>query len=181
LKGLKEYIINFAGLKLGNHEFEYFIDNKFFENFETSEIQESEIKVVLDFLKESNMLTITFNIQGTADFICDRCLEKFSMEIEGRHNLYVKFGHSNEELSDDVIVIPQEEEKIDVSQHIFEYIHLCLPISKTHDVNKNDNNQCSQEGLDQLGEYARGYDVVDNDSDGTDDIDPRWEVLKKLK
>lgn len=180
MKALKEYIINFAGLKLGNHEFEYFIDNKFFKNYETSEIDESDIKIRLDFLKESNMLTLNFNIGGQADFVCDRCLENFKMEIDGNHTLFVKFGNSFEELSEDVIVIPQEEDKIDVSQHIFEFIHLCLPISKTHDVNKTENNQCSQEVLDKLNGYVY-EDSNDVSEEDDDSIDPRWEVLKKLK
>jgi len=45
MKQLSEYLIPFVGLKLGKHQFEYQIDNAFFENFDYDEFESSSIKV----------------------------------------------------------------------------------------------------------------------------------------
>ena len=41
----KEYIIPFSGLKQGKHEFEYNIENTFFESFEYNEFNGADIKL----------------------------------------------------------------------------------------------------------------------------------------
>lgn len=180
MKTLKDYIINFVGLEAGSHDYEFLIDNEFFENFETSEISESQIQVTLLLLKDHNMLSFDFKIKGYANLVCEKCLEDFQLEIDGKEQLFVKFGPEYQEVSDNVIILPIGEDQIDVSQFIFEYIHLGLPISKTHEANKQgNNNQCNQEALEKLEEYVS--DTYNEEEDDDDDVDPRWEVLKKLK
>ena len=43
--GKSEYIIQFGGLPVGLHEFEFEVNNKFFSKIENSEIQSGEIDV----------------------------------------------------------------------------------------------------------------------------------------
>ena len=52
-KTLKEFIIQFVGIKLGEHYFEYKIDKKFFEYFEYKEFNDANVNidVVLNYLK----------------------------------------------------------------------------------------------------------------------------------
>jgi len=45
MDNLKEYLIQFVGLKIGKHQFDYQIDNSFFEHFEFDEYNASNIKV----------------------------------------------------------------------------------------------------------------------------------------
>ena len=45
MKDLKEFNIQFVGLKEGSHLFEYEIDNKFFEAFNYDEFKSSSIKI----------------------------------------------------------------------------------------------------------------------------------------
>jgi len=49
MKDLKEYNIQFVGLKEGNHLFEYTVDNKFFEAFNFNEYESSSIEIALIF------------------------------------------------------------------------------------------------------------------------------------
>ena len=43
MKELKEFTIPFIGLKLGEHLFDYQIDNKFFEHFEESLVENGKV------------------------------------------------------------------------------------------------------------------------------------------
>ena len=52
MKPLREYTIQFVGLKLGKHHFDYQIDNKFFEYFEYEEFNDVDVKVDLLFEKK---------------------------------------------------------------------------------------------------------------------------------
>ena len=58
MKDLKEFDISFVGLKEGNHQFEYVIENKFFEFFKYDDINSSSVKVVLSFLKKATMFEL---------------------------------------------------------------------------------------------------------------------------
>ena len=46
-----DYILPIAGLSVGYHDFEFEIDDKFFENFEFSEVQKGCVKVNLNVEK----------------------------------------------------------------------------------------------------------------------------------
>ncbi len=56
----KEFIIPFVGLKLGKHQFEYQINNSFFEIFDFSEFEKSNIKVNVVLEKKSEFIRIRF-------------------------------------------------------------------------------------------------------------------------
>ena len=56
----KEFIIPFVGLKLGKHQFEYQINNSFFEIFDFSEFEKSNIKVNVVLEKKANLLELDF-------------------------------------------------------------------------------------------------------------------------
>jgi len=51
MKPLKAFDIQFVGLKLGKHVYEYDIDYKFFEHFEYDEFNATNVKVVLNLEK----------------------------------------------------------------------------------------------------------------------------------
>lgn len=47
MRNLAAYTIPFVGLKLGKHQFEYDIDNEFFEHFEYDDLNSSNVKIDL--------------------------------------------------------------------------------------------------------------------------------------
>ena len=53
MKPLKEFEIPFVGLKIGKHNFEYQIDNKFFEYFEYEEFNDVNVDVNLELDKKA--------------------------------------------------------------------------------------------------------------------------------
>jgi len=58
-----------------------------------------------------------------------------------------------------------------LQQHIYEFIHLALPIRRVHPDDKKGNSTCDPIMLKKLEEL-----VIDEDVDN----DPRWDELKRL-
>ncbi|MCK4361636.1 MAG: DUF177 domain-containing protein, partial [Bacteroidales bacterium] len=81
---LKQFVIRFSGLSIGNHQYKFIIDEKFFEKFDFSEIKNGKITVDLLLNKQENVLILNFIINGTVNVTCDRCLEPFDLDIYGK-------------------------------------------------------------------------------------------------
>lgn len=165
-----DYILPIAGLSIGYHDFEYNIDDKFFDNFEFSEVKKGNVKVNLNVEKHEREFILTFNFAGSVFIPCDRCNDEYEQSIENEVVIYLKYGHGYEEESDDVIVIPSEEGEFDVASLIYEYIILSLPIHRVH----QDVSECNQEIIQYLESTAN--QIVEDD-----EIDPRWKCLEELK
>jgi uncharacterized metal-binding protein YceD (DUF177 family) len=171
----KEYIIQFVGLAIGEHEFEFNVGNKFFENLDYSEIKQGAIKVKLTLIKQSTMMVLQFNVSGTVKMNCDRCSVEFDMPISGDYKLIVKVGgHEVGDEDDDIISIAANEHELDLSQFIYEYIMLSLPLKRVHPDDKNGKSTCDKEMLKKLKNYT-----IENTVD--EPIDPRWDGLKNIK
>jgi uncharacterized protein len=166
---LRHFIIPFSGLKVGNYTFTFEIDDKFFEHFEYSEISKGKLHVECQLDRQVRMMVLYFDITGTVSVPCDRCAEEFDLPLEGRQKLIVKFGADHTEESEDILIITEKEHELDVSQYLYEYIHLLLPIKKVHGTDESGNSLCNPDVLRYIKE--------------TEDhpVDPRWEVLQKLK
>lgn len=171
MKAGNDYILPIAGLSIGYHDFEYTIDDKFFENFEFSEVKKSCVKVNLNVEKHEREFILTFNFSGDVYVPCDRCNDEYKQTIENEVVIYLKYGHAYEEESDDVIVIPSEEGEFDIASLIYEYIILSLPIHRVHE----NISECNQEVI----KYLQGDGTVQDDD--TNEIDPRWKCLEELK
>ena len=64
-----------------------------------------------------------------------RCLDDLSLKVDMERELTVGFGsvHIDEATDeDDVIVVDENEGEIDISQFVYDYICLGLPIMKVH-------------------------------------------------
>ncbi len=174
MKGLREFEIAYVGLKLGVHKFDFDIDAKFFKHFEESLIKDCKVKVKLEFEKKETFFILNFFIDGTVDVECDRCLVPFAKEIFGDYVCYIKFAEDPAAMNDEpeVMYISRDQTVIDLSQLIYEYVNLCLPIQKLGCKNPGQEPQCNQETLKYLG---LGEKKEENEED------PRWAALKNLK
>ena len=159
------YEIPFKGLGVGKHHFTFEADASFFEKFDFHDIKGGLASIQLEMTKESTLLDLSFKIDGSFEVTCDRCLGTYVQEIKGAFRLIVKFGVEFEEESDEVIVIPKTESRLDVSQFIYEYINLLLPIQRTHE----NIEDCDPEMIKKIDNYSKP------------EVDPRWEALKNIK
>jgi len=165
-----DFIIPFRGLALEVHRFHYEIDGSFFEELEYTELQGAAVNVDLDLERQERMLVLDFDIRGTVDVPCDRCLDNIAWPVDSRWQLIIKFGEVYEEESDDVIVIPHEQHQIDVTQYLFEYITLMVPIRKVHPDDEDGNSTCNPAMIRILEQHQEH-----------EDTDQRWDALRGLK
>jgi uncharacterized protein len=169
---LDKYSIPFAGLAKGDHQFEFEIDDKFFESFENSVIQKARVHVDLDLNKAETVLTLIFRMAGSITQTCDRCLEEFEIPINFTQILLVRFGIPGVGETDDIIVISHSDHQLNVAQHIYDYLSLQIPMRVVHPDDENGNPGCNPEFLDRL--------KTETDENENQPGDPRWEILKNL-
>ena len=152
MKDLRKYVIPFAGLKEGRHEFEFDVDDSFFEQFDSSEIRQGKLDVNIVMQKNQQVLELDFDIKGKVRTICDRCLEEFDFPLAYQGKLFFKFGEKSYELTDEIIILSAAEHEINVSQYIYEFIHLALPYRRIHpDINGESGcNSAMIQKLDEL-------------------------------
>lgn len=165
-----EYIIPVGGLAVGEHEYDYVVDNEFFNSIGYSEVEEGKVNVHVALSKESKAMTFAFAFEGEVKVACDRCGDDYMQKIEGEQVLYLKYGTEYCEESDDVIVIPTDQREFDIHTLVYEYIMLALPIRCVHPDDENGNSTCNPEAIEVLNRIQAGNSV-----------DPRWKALENLK
>jgi uncharacterized protein len=176
VKYLSKYEIAFKGLKEGIHQFEYKLDDKFFEKFENSEIKKGSLLSKVILTKQSTLMILNFSVEGTVELMCDRCLDKYDQKVNNESKLFVKFGTDEEEMSDEMIVISFEEHELNVAQFLYELVILGIPIKHIHPTNKKGKSSCDPEMIKKLDEYL----VKENSEEDDEPVDERWNELKKL-
>ncbi len=172
--GKSQYIVQFGGLPVGVHEFEFDVDSKFFQSIENSEIEKADIHVKASLTKQNNLLQMHFSIEGTVAVDCDRCLKNFDYPVEAEEDLVIKHGNTDES-TDEILVIPEGQDEFDVSQYLYEYIILAIPARRVPCELDEDKFKCDYETLDKLKNMA-----VDPD-EGPEPNNPLWEQLNKIK
>jgi DUF177 domain-containing protein len=175
MKQLKDYTIQFVGLKQGEHCFEYKIDKKFFEHFEYDEFNDTKLDVKVVLNKKATLLELHFEVSGTINVNCDLTNEPFNQQINNDFNLVVNFGEVLNNENEDILILPYAEYEINIAQYIYELIVLSVPFKKVHPGVKD--GTLDSDILDKLEELSpKGLE----DKNENEDIDPRWNTLKKL-
>ena len=167
---LQDYFIPFSGLKEGLYKYEFQAEDLFFEHYDNPDIRGGSIRIHLKLLKKNNFLELHFNITGILRLVCDRCLDEFDTYVETDEILFVRFGDAYEELSDNVIVIPAGENRLNIAQFIYEFSVLSLPIKKVHPLDINGNHTCNAEMLEILKKHSSENAA----------INPVWDNLKNI-
>jgi uncharacterized protein len=165
------FTIPLVGLKEGRHTIDIEIGEEFFEQFEESEVKEGRLIAYIEMDKRSSHIDLSVRISGDVKICCDRCLEMFSFPVDCTNRLLVKFGKSLEGSDPDIITLSSDGQELDLEQHIYELIMLSIPIKRVHPDDDFGNSTCDPLMLKKLEEF-----IIDQENE----IDPRWDELKKL-
>ena len=84
----------------------------------------------------------------------------------------IKESEKETESTDEVIYVLPNQYQLQINQLIFEMINLSIPTKRTHPIDEQGNDKCDKEMLELMEKYA---------TKTKQEIDPRWEVLNKLK
>lgn len=177
MKALKQFSIPFTGLKLGQHQFDFEIDKRFFDAFEYSLVKNGALKAKVELDKQETMLILNFQIMGTIQLNCDKCLAEFANPIEIKERQLIKFAEDDLESDDlEIIMLNRRESEIDVSEMIYEFINVAVPYINNCE-QAGQAQSCDPEMIATLEKLSSGNAIIEEEQSE----DPRWAALKKLK
>ena len=171
---LSQYTLPFSGLGEGKHQFDFAINDRFFAEFETSEIKKGDLKVQVELEKRSTHLRLSFSISGVVELTCDRCLENFNYPLESTRGLLVKFSEKPIEDEAELIYLHPTDFQVEIAQYIYEFVILSLPIRRIHPDGEDGESLCDPVMLKKLEELRYHSKTFD------EPVDPRWKDLKKF-
>lgn len=171
---LAPFRIPFVGLKPGKHTFRMEVDATFFDSFPETEAIRSTGEATVSLDKLGSSLDSQISFTGESNLPCDRCLSDVQVPLKFEERLVVRLGNQTD-LESEIWTLGAEVHELDLSQPIFEWIHLHLPIRKVH----VDETLCDPEMMQHLDNNAHPEDTPSGDDDDTKD--PRWNALKDLK
>lgn len=160
--------IRFSGLKPGRYIYFYTLTDEFFDEWKNDEIRGGEVKINVEMERFEHMLMFNFTLEGTLTTMCDRCLSDLTVPVEGVENLCVRFSDTETSDDENVVILPESAFEIDLSQWLYEYAAVRIPMQHIHP-----DGECDPE--------VTKFITENKEEEVTDVIDPRWEALKKLK
>lgn len=176
MKPLKAYDIQFVGLKLGKHIYDYEINQTFFEYFEFDEFNTINVNLNIHLEKKTTLLELNFSGNGSVNINCDVSNEPYDQPINFNFNLVVKFGQEYNNENESILIIPHGSYEINIAQYIYELIVLSIPQKRIHP--GVEDGTLNSEILRKLEDLSPNADLKGESS--SNDVDPRWNKLKKL-
>ncbi len=187
---LSVYNIVLKDLQSKTSVFEYKLDNAFFEKIDDPEIRRGKVNAVVTVGKVGGAFELDFEVEGSVQVPCNRCLDDMEQPVSHKSKLTVKFGKEFAEDKNNVVIVPETEGEINIAWFLFEFIALSVPIKHVHAPGK-----CNKGMMTKLRKHsvkdsddgdfefeAEDLPESDMESDAADEsIDPRWDELRKLK
>lgn len=180
MKAFNTYDIGLVKLSNKQHEFDFELSDAFFAMFDQNLVNGGNLKAHVVLNKSELLLNFTFHIKGTVRLTCDRSLDEFDYPIDTTQTLHVRFGNEEMELDENVLQIKQDAQKINIAQHLFDFIGLQIPMKK---LKPEFQQEIDEDDSDADILIYTSSTAPDDDSDDDDDepADPRFAALKKIK
>ena len=152
--------LDIAGFKTGIRNQSFDLEAEDLE-LDSEEFKGIRLEAELD--RQGDRILVRFEIGGTAHLICDRTSEPFSQEVRGTHFLLF-VPHDRVEAmgseADDVIGYEPSDTTLDLGEAARDTLLLSVPVRR-------------------IAPGAEDIEIPTRFGD-SEDIDPRWEALKKL-
>jgi len=168
---LEHFSVPYIGIKDGLHQYQFKADSRFFALFVNSPIVDGDFDIVVYIDKRSGLSELDLEIDGHVSALCDRCLADIRLPVSSKNNILVKVSNKTSE-DDEVIFIREDHSHLDLSQIIYEFIVLALPLMNIYDCENEEPRKCDMRVLEKLSE-----DVIEDTEPTTNKI---WENLKDI-
>ena len=122
---MQPFVVKLTALAPGVSHYDWHADAEFFGIFGNTEILDADLKVGVEIHNHGVTLDAVCSADGKVTVACDRCLE----------NLDVPVNVSFEET-----YVPSEDDDLDLSQDIYDYICTALPLRRVHP-----DGECNEE------------------------------------
>ena len=168
-----KFIIPLNGLAAGGTRFSWQAGKEFFDSFENSEILDAHLDTDVRVEKSGRYIGVDCDVRGGVTVECDRCLDELEMPVDVEIMLSVKYG--DEESSEtpqegerEVVFIPETDAEMDLSQIIYDYVCLSLPMQRVHEP-----GECNPEVM-------RRYGAPEDSEVSTEEVETPFSALKDL-
>jgi len=153
----RAFEIAFVGLKPGDHEFEYDLNDEFFVEKGAEDLTNVHANIKLSLEKNAGFMLLKFEIGGKADVSCDRCGNPLKMELWDEFKMLVKLVDNAEEMNEqeedpDVFYLARTESHLDVSNWLYEFVLLSVPMQRMCSQEEMGGPKCNKEVLEKLKE-----------------------------
>jgi uncharacterized metal-binding protein YceD (DUF177 family) len=139
------------------------------------EFKELEAQVTVTFDKQTSFFMLKFDVGGSVTVPCDRCGDDFKLKLWDEFNLLIKLtGEGADEIDEDadVVFIPRSETVIDISNWVYEFVQLSIPLQRIHPDLADGQPGCNEQALKLLNQ------LTDHEEHHANDI---WKGLEALK
>lgn len=132
-----KYTIPLNGLAAGKNVYDWKAGKEFFESFDNAEILDAGLDVGVVVEKSGKYVGVDCRVEGQVTVECDRCLDELEMPVDVTIRLSVKYGseessEAGQEGEREVIFVAETDAELDMSQIIYDYVCLSLPMQRTH-------------------------------------------------
>jgi len=148
----RTFDIAFVGLKPGIHEYEYNVADKFFIEYGEQDFKNCTAQIKLNLDKQNGFMLLRFEVGGKLELSCDRCGNHLPLDLWDEFKIIVKMVEepelmNNQEEDPDVYYISRGESHINVSDWIYEFINLSIPMQRMCDEEEIGGPYCNKEVL----------------------------------
>ena len=174
---MEGFDIEFVKLKNGIHHFEYQFNVAFFYFFKNQDINSARVTVKVSLDKLDTLLRLDINGEGKIGLVCDRCLSDVEYPVNNHFKVIYHLNAIEDKIDEaqevnlDIFYLSGSQFKINIAESIYQSFLTEIPMVKRCD--DIEGEECSTEMLDALGSLEDSKKVKN-------EIDPRWEELKKL-
>ncbi len=165
-----DFNIEFVGLKLGRHNFDFEVSDTFFNDYNYFDFSHTNINIDVGLIKKTTIMELNIVAKGHVRLKCDLTNESYDQPINNNIDLVVKFGSELNNEDDEILIIPHGEHKISLAQYVYELIVLSVPAKRIHP--RVLDRSLKPEILNILEDLKP--------KENRKNVDPRWEKLKKL-
>ena len=115
---------------------------EFFQSFDNTEILDADVDVEIRVVKKERKVEAELHLSGTVTVPCDRCLEPLALPVE---------AHPSEVFKPESLA-----EDWDLSQAVYDYICLSLPLQRVHP-----EGECNPDTVRFLGHQEHGNEEAE--------------------
>jgi uncharacterized metal-binding protein YceD (DUF177 family) len=123
----RDFDIAFRGLALGQHEFQYDLNDTFFTLFEYSEYRGLRGTTELKMLKSETVLDLELHFAGSIEAPCDITNEMYTQELKNSFVMQIKFGDEYNDENEELLILPHGNYQFNAAQMIYELVVLSIP------------------------------------------------------
>ena len=167
LDPLTDHTIEFTGLKDGQHEFRFVLEQSFFDASAEEEWQGGRVEMDVKLEKSTTLLVVDMTAKGTVKVHCDRCDGPLDQPVEGEQRQIFSLTGGEPSDDDELVTLDDRAHSINLTHYIYECLRLALPIRHVHA-----EGQCDPEVEKVLSQLIVEHEPTP---------DPHWAVLKDLQ